>query len=113
MIVNYKTDAVENEDQLDKLIQFYTPQVEMYQNFWENITNNKVHEAGTVFHTCGPLGAGAVRLLTRGLPIYQAALTGNCLQDSPFHRCPNVECRVSARKGVSDGQQKTNEPARG
>lgn len=49
VIVDYKTDTVENEAALDKLIQFYTPQVEMYRKLWENITNGKVYETGLYF----------------------------------------------------------------
>ncbi|MEW6173343.1 MAG: hypothetical protein AB1510_09815, partial [Bacillota bacterium] len=49
VIVDYKTDTVENEEELDKLIQYYTPQVEMYRKLWENITNEKVYETGLYF----------------------------------------------------------------
>ncbi|MEW6171728.1 MAG: PD-(D/E)XK nuclease family protein [Bacillota bacterium] len=49
VIVDYKTDTVENEEELDKLIQYYTPQVEMYRKLWENITNGKVYETGLYY----------------------------------------------------------------
>jgi ATP-dependent helicase/nuclease subunit A len=47
VIADYKTDEIVEE--LEKYVQFYAPQVELYSRFWEEITGQKVKEAGTYF----------------------------------------------------------------
>lgn len=49
VIVDYKTDTVENEEGLANLVKYYRPQVEMYRRFWEEIAKEKVFEAGLYF----------------------------------------------------------------
>lgn len=49
VIVDYKTDTVENEESLANLVRYYRPQVEMYRRFWEEIAKEKVCEAGLYF----------------------------------------------------------------
>lgn len=49
VIADYKTDTVENEEHLKKLVKYYSPQVKMYKDFWESITKTKVAEAGLYF----------------------------------------------------------------
>lgn len=47
--MDYKTDTVENDEELDELVKYYTPQVEMYRRFWEDITKERVCEMGLYF----------------------------------------------------------------
>ncbi len=49
VIVDYKTDTVENEGELGNLVKYYTPQVGIYRKFWEEMTKEKVCEAGLFF----------------------------------------------------------------
>jgi ATP-dependent helicase/nuclease subunit A len=49
VIVDYKTDTVEDEEGLAKLVKYYRPQVEMYRRFWEETAKEKVCEAGLYF----------------------------------------------------------------
>ena len=49
VIVDYKTDTVEDEEGLAKLVEYYRPQVEMYRRFWEETAKEKVCEAGLYF----------------------------------------------------------------
>lgn len=49
VIVDYKTDTVESEEGLAGLVKYYTPQVEMYRRFWEEMAKEKVCEAGLYF----------------------------------------------------------------
>jgi ATP-dependent helicase/nuclease subunit A len=49
VIVDYKTDTVENDESLANLVRYYRPQVEMYRRFWEEIAKEKVCEAGLYF----------------------------------------------------------------
>ncbi|MTI80844.1 MAG: hypothetical protein FH758_08170 [Firmicutes bacterium] len=49
VIVDYKTDAVENNDHLQELVKYYTPQIQTYKKFWEESTNTIVFEAGLYF----------------------------------------------------------------
>lgn len=49
VIVDYKTDTVENEGELMELVKFYTTQVEMYRKFWESVAGEEVSEAGLYF----------------------------------------------------------------
>lgn len=44
VIADYKTDKVKGN--LEDLVAFYKPQVEMYGKFWEEMTGEKVKEAG-------------------------------------------------------------------
>ena len=47
VIADYKTDKVGGN--LDALVVYHKPQVEMYWNFWEGISGEKVKEAGLDF----------------------------------------------------------------
>jgi len=47
VIADYKTDKVDGN--LDKLIAYYKPQVEMYRDFWKKMTKEEVKEAGLYF----------------------------------------------------------------
>ncbi|OPZ74155.1 MAG: ATP-dependent helicase/nuclease subunit A [Firmicutes bacterium ADurb.Bin456] len=49
VIVDYKTDTVEDEEGLKNLVKYYRPQVEMYRRFWEDISREKVCDAGLYF----------------------------------------------------------------
>lgn len=49
VLVDYKTDAVEDDAHLQALVEHYTPQVELYCHCWEAITGEKVVEAGLFF----------------------------------------------------------------
>ena len=47
VIADYKTDTVNGN--LEGLIRYYKPQVEMYRKFWEEMSGEKVKEAGMFF----------------------------------------------------------------
>jgi len=47
IIVDYKTDEI--KDNLESYVKFYAPQVRLYSKFWEDITKQKVKEAGLYF----------------------------------------------------------------
>jgi ATP-dependent helicase/nuclease subunit A len=47
VIADYKTDKVDGN--LEKLIAYYKPQVEMYRDFWKEMTKEEVKEAGLYF----------------------------------------------------------------
>jgi len=47
VIADYKTDKVDGN--LDNLVAHYKPQVEMYRDFWEKMSDEKVKEAGLYF----------------------------------------------------------------
>jgi len=47
VIADYKTDEVEEE--LEDFINYYGPQVKLYSKYWEDITKQKVKEAGLYF----------------------------------------------------------------
>jgi ATP-dependent helicase/nuclease subunit A len=47
VIADYKSDLV--NDNLDRLIAYYSEQVNMYKRFWEEITGARVKEAGIYF----------------------------------------------------------------
>jgi len=47
VIADYKTDKVDGN--LDALVAYYKPQVEMYRKFWEEACGEKVKEAGLYF----------------------------------------------------------------
>lgn len=49
VLVDYKTDRVEDNGELADLISYYTPQVEMYRKGWESLTGARVREAGVYF----------------------------------------------------------------
>lgn len=49
VLVDYKTDTVESEEMLTELVEYYTPQVDMYKKFWEDMTKAKVYQAGLYF----------------------------------------------------------------
>jgi ATP-dependent helicase/nuclease subunit A len=45
--MTYKTDMVDGN--LEALVAYHKPQVEMYRKFWEGISGEKVKEAGLYF----------------------------------------------------------------
>jgi len=47
VIADYKTDKV--DDNLDGLVSYYRPQVQLYSKFWEEMTGEKVKETGLFF----------------------------------------------------------------
>jgi ATP-dependent helicase/nuclease subunit A len=47
VIADYKTDKV--DDNLEGLVSYYKPQVELYTKFWEKMTGEKVKETGLFF----------------------------------------------------------------
>ena len=47
VIADYKTDKVDGN--LEALVAYHKPQVEMYRKFWEEISGEKVKEAGLYF----------------------------------------------------------------
>jgi len=47
VIADYKSDRVDGN--LDALVTYYKPQVEMYRNLWTKITGGKVKEVGLYF----------------------------------------------------------------
>ena len=47
VIVDYKSDK--NDGNLDSLVDYYRPQVEMYRDLWKQMTGEKVKEAGLYF----------------------------------------------------------------
>jgi ATP-dependent helicase/nuclease subunit A len=47
VIADYKTDTADGN--LDRLVAYYRPQVEMYRDFWEEISGENVKEAGLYF----------------------------------------------------------------
>jgi ATP-dependent helicase/nuclease subunit A len=47
VIADYKTDKV--GDNLDGLVSYYRPQVQLYSKFWEEMTGEKVKESGLYF----------------------------------------------------------------
>ncbi len=49
VLVDYKSDSIENEDHQQKLIEHYRPQLEMYRKSWEGITGEKVTECALFF----------------------------------------------------------------
>ena len=51
VIADYKTDKV--DENLDALIAYYKPQVDMYRKFWQEMSGEKVKEAGLYFIDVG------------------------------------------------------------
>jgi len=51
VIADYKSDKIDGN--LETLINYYKPQVEMYTDFWKEITGEKVKEAGLYFIDAG------------------------------------------------------------
>ena len=49
VIVDFKTDTVRDERQLDEFVVYYTPQLEMYRKAWESVVGEPVHEMGLCF----------------------------------------------------------------
>lgn len=49
VVVDYKTDTVKNDEDLYALADYYSPQLDLYRSFWEEITGEKVIEAGFYF----------------------------------------------------------------
>jgi len=49
VLVDYKTDTVENDEMLADLVDYYTPQVQMYKKYWEDLAIGTVKEAGLYF----------------------------------------------------------------
>jgi ATP-dependent helicase/nuclease subunit A len=51
VIADYKTDKI--DDNIEKLVNYYRPQVELYTKFWEDMTGEKVKETGLFFVDTG------------------------------------------------------------
>jgi len=49
VLIDYKTDAIRDDDHLRQLKEYYWPQVEVYKNSWERITGEPVKEIGLFF----------------------------------------------------------------
>ncbi|RQD74208.1 MAG: hypothetical protein D5R97_08190 [Candidatus Syntrophonatronum acetioxidans] len=49
ILVDYKTDVLEDDKHLEELVEYYAPQLEIYQKYWERITGEKVREGGFFF----------------------------------------------------------------
>ncbi|MGB4044135.1 MAG: PD-(D/E)XK nuclease family protein, partial [Thermacetogeniaceae bacterium] len=49
VIVDYKTDTVHGKDELNRLVEYYRPQLDLYRRFWEDITREIVVETGFYF----------------------------------------------------------------
>lgn len=49
VLVDYKTDAIRDDDHLRQLREYYWPQVEAYRENWEKITGQPVRETGLFF----------------------------------------------------------------
>lgn len=49
VIVDYKTDTVKNDEDIYRLVDYYSPQLDLYRSFWEEITGEKVLETGFYF----------------------------------------------------------------
>jgi len=47
--VDYKTDTVSGKDELNQLVDYYGPQLDLYRRFWEEITGETVVETGFYF----------------------------------------------------------------
>jgi ATP-dependent helicase/nuclease subunit A len=46
-VADYKSDKIDGN--LDALVAYYRPQVDMYRDLWQKMTGNKVKEAGLYF----------------------------------------------------------------
>ncbi|MCL7748755.1 UvrD-helicase domain-containing protein [Halalkalibacter alkaliphilus] len=51
VIVDFKTDRVQAEEDLNKLATHYTPQLQLYKQAWEYMTNEQVKETSLYFVT--------------------------------------------------------------
>ena len=51
VIADYKTDKV--DDNLDDLVSYYRPQIELYSKFWGKMTGEKLKESGLYFVDTG------------------------------------------------------------
>jgi ATP-dependent helicase/nuclease subunit A len=49
VIVDYKTDTVKDDEELYRLVDYYSPQLDLYRSFWEEIAGEKVLETGLYF----------------------------------------------------------------
>ena len=49
VLVDYKSDTIENDDRRQKLVEYYRPQLELYRSSWEAITGEKVVECALFF----------------------------------------------------------------
>ena len=49
VIVDYKTDTVKDDEDLYRLVDYYSPQLHLYRSFWEETTGEKVAETGLYF----------------------------------------------------------------
>ena len=56
VIVDYKTDTVENKEGLANLVEYYRAQVEMYRRFWEEIAQRKGLRSRSLLHPCRQVG---------------------------------------------------------
>jgi ATP-dependent helicase/nuclease subunit A len=51
VIADYKTDKV--DEKVDTLVAYYRPQIQMYSEFWEKMSGDRVKEAGLYFIDAG------------------------------------------------------------
>jgi ATP-dependent helicase/nuclease subunit A len=51
VIADYKTDKVDGR--LEGLVEYYKPQVELYREFWKEMSGEPVKEAGLYFIDAG------------------------------------------------------------
>lgn len=49
VIVDYKTDTVRDDEELSRLVDYYSPQLDLYCSFWEELIGEEVIEAGFYF----------------------------------------------------------------
>lgn len=53
VLVDYKTDAVRDEEHLEQLVEYYRPQVTGYREHWERATKERVRECGLLLISAG------------------------------------------------------------
>ncbi|HZK18574.1 MAG TPA: PD-(D/E)XK nuclease family protein, partial [Clostridia bacterium] len=49
VLVDYKTDTIGDDIMFRELVDYYGPQVQMYKEYWGDLTGEKVAEAGLYF----------------------------------------------------------------
>ncbi len=49
VIVDYKSDHIENETHRDQLVRYYSPQIQIYRHFWQHLSGEPVRESGLFF----------------------------------------------------------------
>ena len=53
VIVDFKTDTVSGDRQLEELVSYYAPQLELYRKAWESVVGEPVYEVGLYFTSIG------------------------------------------------------------